>query len=131
MALLTRVRHPILVVAAVALGCAGASAGTVASLVPTREAVAHLQVEGGRHLRVTATVTGHLARSSQGGAWADATVSLVAAGDTAVRGLIPARIGLDSETLDDAAALGPGSELVVAGTGIPTIPPTARSWRCG
>lgn len=121
-ALLTRVRHPILVVAAVALGCAGASAGTVASLVPTREAVAHLQVEGGRHLRVTATVTGHLARSSQGGAWADATVSLVAAGDTAVRGLIPARIGLDSETLDDAAALGPGSELVVAGTGIPTDP---------
>lgn len=121
-ALLIRVRHPFLVVVAVALACAGASAATVASLVPTREAVAHLQVEGGRHLRVTATVTGHLARSPAGGAWVDASVSTLAAGATAVSGLIPARIGLDPEALSDVDSIGPGSEIVVAGTGIPTDP---------
>lgn len=121
-ALLVRVRHPLLVVVAVALACAGASAATVSSLVPTREAVAHLQVEGGRHLRVTATVTGHLARSSGGGAWMDASVSTLTAGATAVSGLIPARIGFDPEVLSDVASVGPGSEIVVAGTGIPTDP---------
>lgn len=119
---LARVRHPVVIVIAVALASGGAAAGTVASLLPTKEAIAHLQVDGGRHLRVTATVTGHLARSANGGAWFDATVSTVVAGDTEVHGSIPARIGLDDDGLRDASPAGPGSEIVVAGTAMPSDP---------
>lgn len=121
-ALLARARHPVVIVIVVALACGAAAAGTVASLAPAKEAIAHLQVDGGRHLRVTATVTGHLARSASGGAWFDATVSRVVAGDTELHGLIPARIGLDDDGLRDASEAGPGSEVIVAGTAIPRDP---------
>ncbi len=117
-----RFRHPGVAVIAVALACAAAGAGTVATLEPTREAVAHLSVDGGRHLRVTATVTGHLSGSVDGGAWFDATVTEVSAGETTVRGAIPARIGVDAEGRERLAAVGQGSELTLSGRAIPADP---------
>lgn len=121
-ALFSRFRHPLLMVAAVALACAAASAGTVTTLQPTRDAVAGLEVAGGRHVRVTATVTGHLSTGPDGGGWFDATVSAVTAGDTTVTGAIPARIGVDADGRGRLSAVGPGSEIAVAGRGIPSDP---------
>lgn len=117
-----RFRHPIVAVLAVALACAAASAATVATLEPTRDAVARLSVDGGRHLRVTATVTGHLSGSPDGGAWFDATVTEVSAGKTTVRGAIPARIGVDAEGHESLFAVGQGSELTLSGRAIPADP---------
>ncbi|WP_431795609.1 ComEC/Rec2 family competence protein [Microbacterium enclense] len=117
-----RFRHPVVAVLAVALACAAASAGTVATLEPTREAVARLSVDGGRHLRVTATVTGHLSGSVDGGAWFDATVTEVSAGQATVRGAIPARIGVDAEGHESLSAVGQGSELTLSGRAIPADP---------
>jgi competence protein ComEC len=117
-----RFRHPALLVATVALASAAAAGGTVASFAPTREAIAHLAVGGGRHLHVTATVTGHVSGSADGGAWFDATVAAVSAGDTTVRGMIPARIGVDAGGRESLSAVGPGSEVVLAGRAIPADP---------
>ena len=117
-----RFRHPAVLVATVALASAAAAGGTVASLVPTREAIDHLAVNGGRHLHVTATVTGHVSGSADGDAWFDATVSAVSAGDTTVRGVIPARIGVDIEGRERLSVVGQGSEVVLAGRAIPADP---------
>ncbi len=92
-ALSFRVRHPAVIVAAVALACAAAAAGTVWSLAPAQRAIADLEVDGGRHLRVVATVTGHLNATPGGTTWFDATVSSVQAGATTVRGNIPRASG--------------------------------------
>ncbi|MCC4248980.1 MULTISPECIES: ComEC/Rec2 family competence protein [Microbacterium] len=121
-ALFVRFRRPAVLVATVALACAAAAGGTVAALAPTRAAIAHLEVDGGRHLRVTATVTGHVSGSADGGAWFDATVSAVSAGDTTVRGVIPARIGVDAERRDRLSAVGQGSEVVLSGRAVPADP---------
>jgi competence protein ComEC len=121
-ALFARWRHPFVMVAAVALACASATAGTVATLQPTRDAVAQLAVAGGRHVRVTATVTGHVSTGPDGGGWFDATASAVAAGTATVRGAIPARIGVDADGRARLSAVGPGSEVVVAGRGIASDP---------
>ncbi|MFF8187806.1 ComEC/Rec2 family competence protein [Microbacterium sp. NPDC016588] len=121
-AVFVRLRHPVLLVATVALACAAATGGTVAALAPTRQAVADLEVNGGRHLRVTATVTGHVSGSADGGAWFDATVTSVSAGQTTVRGVIPARIGVDAEGRERLSAAGQGSEVVVSGRAMPADP---------
>ncbi len=126
-AVFVRFRYPALLVATVALACAAAAGGTVATLAPTRQAVAALEVDGGRHLRVTATVTGHVSGSADGGAWFDATVTSVSAGRTTVRGVIPARIGVDAEGRERLSAAGQGSEMVVSGRAIPSDPPSGRS----
>ncbi|WP_292902410.1 ComEC/Rec2 family competence protein [Microbacterium sp.] len=115
-------RSPAIVVAAVALACAAASVGTVATLAPTRAQIGDLQVDGGRHLRVTATVTGHLSRSVDGGAWFDAVASAVSAGASTVRGALPVRIGVDADGRDRLAASGQGSEVVLSGRAIPADP---------
>lgn len=117
-----RVRRPALLVVTIALACAAASGGTVATLAPTRQAVADLEIDGGRHLRVTATITGHVSGSADGGAWFDATVSTVSAGETTVRGVIPARIGVDAEGRERLSAAGQGSEIVLSGRAIPADP---------
>lgn len=117
-----RFRHPVVMVTAVAVACAAATAGSVLALVPTREAVDTLAVEGGRHLRVTATVTGHVSGSADGGAWFDASASLVAAGDTAIRGAIPARISVDADGRERLRDVGQGSEVVLSGRAIPADP---------
>lgn len=121
-AALVRFRHPVMVVSAVALACAAASTGTVATLAPTRAQIAQLQVDGGRHLRVTGTVTGHLSSSADGGAWFDATASVVSAGNTSVRGMLPVRIGVDADGRDRLADAGLGSEVVLSGRAIPADP---------
>lgn len=117
-----RFRHPAALVAAVALACAASAAGSVAAMAPIRQAIAHLEADGGRHLRVVATVTGHVSGSADGGAWFDATASAVTAGETTVRGVFPARIGLDAEGREHLSAVGQGSEIVVTGRAIPTDP---------
>lgn len=117
-----RFRHPTVLVATVALASAAAAGGTVASLAPTREAIDNLAVNGGRHLHVTATVTGHMSGSADGGAWFDATVSAVSADDTTVRGVIPARIGVDIEGRERLSVVGQGSEVVLVGRAIPADP---------
>lgn len=119
---LVKFRHPAIVVAAVALACAAASVGTVATLAPTRAQVGDLQVDGGRHLRVTATVTGHLSRSVDGGAWFDAVASAVSAGASTVRGALPVRIGVDADGRERLAASEQGSEVVLSGRAIPADP---------
>lgn len=120
-ALSFRVRHPAVIVAAVALACAAAAAGTVWSLAPAQRAIADLEVDGGRHLRVVATVTGHLNAAPGGTTWFDATVSSVQAGATTVRGNIPARIGLDADGAREASTIGPGSRITVSGTALPHV----------
>ncbi|MCJ1707476.1 ComEC/Rec2 family competence protein [Microbacterium sp. VKM Ac-2923] len=112
-------RHTAIAVMAVALACAAATAGTVASFAPGRGQVAALQAEGGRHLELTVTVTGRIDGSADGGAWFDAVASEVRAGDAVVVGAIPARVLVD---VDGRAALSHasmGSTVELSGRAIP------------
>ena len=121
-AVLVRWRHPALAVAAVALACAAATAGTVASLAPVRSQIAALQAEGGRHLELDVTVTGRIDGSADGGAWFDAVASTVRAGDAAVAGAIPARVLVDAEGRSALTRASMGSVVAVTGSAIPAEP---------
>ncbi|MGN7187062.1 hypothetical protein [Microbacterium enclense] len=121
-AVLVRWRHPALVVAAVALACAAATAGTVASLAPVRSQIGALQAEGGRHLELDVTVTGRVDGSADGGAWFDAVASTVRAGDAAVAGAIPARVLVDADGRSALTRASMGSVVSVTGRAIPAEP---------
>lgn len=119
---LVRWRHPALAVAAVALACAAATAGTVASLAPVRSQIAALQADGGRHLELDVTVTGRIDGSADGGAWFDAVASTVRAGDATVAGAIPARVLVDAEGRSALTRASMGSVVAVTGRAIPAEP---------
>ena len=121
-AVFVRFRRPAVLIATVALACAAAAGATVASLAPVRQAVADLEVDGGRHLRITATVTGHVSGSADGGAWFDATASSVSAGAKTVHAVIPGRVGVDAAGRELLSAVGQGSEVVLSGRAIPADP---------
>lgn len=112
-------RRPVLMVSAVALACAAATAGTVASLAPVRTQIAALQTEGGRHLELDVTVTGRIDGSANGGAWFDAVASTVRAGDATVTGAIPARVLVDAEGRAALSHAGPSSVVQLSGRAIP------------
>lgn len=115
----TRLRRPVLGIAAVALACAAGAAGSVATLAPVRAQIEALQVEGGRRLEVDVTVVGHVSATADGGAWFDAVASRVAAGAVTVTGGIPARVGVDADGRAAVAAAGQGSEVHLSGRAIP------------
>ena len=115
-------REAVLCVLAIAMACAAATAGVVVGVEPTRAQVAALQAQGGRHLEVSATVTGHLTSVDSGDLWFDAVVNDVRAGDTHVAGAIPARIGVASASRDAVSRAGPGSNVSLSGRGIPATP---------
>ncbi|MGN7968084.1 ComEC/Rec2 family competence protein [Microbacterium sp. 22296] len=112
-------RHPVLAVAAVALACAAATAGTVASLAPVRSQIAALEAEGGRHLELDVTVTGRIDGSADGGAWFDAVASSVRAGEATVVGAIPARVLVDPDGRSALARASMGSTVSLSGRAIP------------
>ncbi len=112
-------RHPVVTVAAVALACAAATAGTVASLAPVRSQVAALEAEGGRHLELDVTVTGRIDGSADGGAWFDAAASRVRAGNATVVGSIPARVLVDPGGRAALARASMGSTVSLSGRAIP------------
>jgi competence protein ComEC len=112
-------RHPVLAVAAVALACAAATAGTVAALAPVRSQIAALEAEGGRYLELDVTVTGRIDGSADGGAWFDAAASRVRAGDATVVGAIPTRVLVDPAGRTALARASMGSTVSLSGRAIP------------
>lgn len=112
-------RHPVLAVAAVALACAAATAGTVASLAPVRSQIAALEAGGGRYLELEVTVTGRIDGSADGGAWFDAVASTVRAGRATVTGAIPARVLVDQSGRAALSRASMGSTVSLSGRAIP------------
>ncbi len=115
-------RRAVVGVVAVALACAGAAAGAVASVAPVRDHVVALQTEGGRQLELDVTVAGRIDGTPDGGAWFDAIAAEMRAGPVSLSGGVPVRVMVDAEGRAALAGTGMGGEVGVVGRGIAADP---------
>ncbi|MFG6445533.1 ComEC/Rec2 family competence protein [Microbacterium sp. P07] len=110
------------VVVAVAAVAGAVAASQVAWVQPGRAAVAELASAGGRAFVVDAVISGKLDPSSSGDVWFDAVAHRVAAGDSAIAGPLPVRMGVPAEAVGELGRADIGSEVVARGATIPANP---------
>jgi competence protein ComEC len=114
-------RRPSRVVAVLSLAALAAAlaASQVALAQPSRAAVADLGGGGGRAFVIDAVISGKLATTSSGDVWFDAVAQRISAGEEAVSGPLPVRVGVGVDEVGTIGAADVGTTITVRGSSIP------------